>query len=161
MSLYMVVEHFRNKDAVPVYRRFRDLGRLAPGGLQYSASWVTENLDRCYQMMETEDPALLQQWDGPLERHRRLRGASRPHLKRGHGEDRTSSCNTLVTLASVAQPCGLRAVYGLTPSKSKFSSNTFTRASPNSPSCLVCVCLATICRTSSALIPRAFATRAT
>src|SRR5438128_12032404 len=29
-TLYMVVEHFRNKDAVAVYRRFRDSGRMAP-----------------------------------------------------------------------------------------------------------------------------------
>ena len=28
--LHMVVEHFKNKDAVAVYRRFRDRGRLAP-----------------------------------------------------------------------------------------------------------------------------------
>jgi hypothetical protein len=31
--LYMVVEHFKSKDAVAVYRRFRDRGRLAPEGL--------------------------------------------------------------------------------------------------------------------------------
>jgi hypothetical protein len=28
--LYMVVERFKNKDAVAVYRRFRDRGRMAP-----------------------------------------------------------------------------------------------------------------------------------
>ncbi len=28
--LFMIVEHFRGGDAVPVYRRFRDQGRLAP-----------------------------------------------------------------------------------------------------------------------------------
>jgi hypothetical protein len=28
-SLYLVVEHFKNKDAVAAYRRFRDNGRLA------------------------------------------------------------------------------------------------------------------------------------
>ncbi len=62
MSLYMVIEKFRNGDAVAVYRRFRDRGRLAPAGLSYVSSWVTENLDRCYQVMETEDRALLDQW---------------------------------------------------------------------------------------------------
>jgi hypothetical protein len=36
--LYMVVEHFREGDPVPVYRRFRDEGRLAPEGLRYHAS---------------------------------------------------------------------------------------------------------------------------
>jgi len=62
MSLYMVVENFKNGDAVPVYRRFRDRGRLAPAGLSYVSSWVTDSLDRCYQLMETEEPALLDQW---------------------------------------------------------------------------------------------------
>jgi hypothetical protein len=32
--LFMVVEHFKNNDALPVYRRFRDSGRLAPEGVQ-------------------------------------------------------------------------------------------------------------------------------
>jgi len=62
MSLYMVIENFRNRDAVPVYRRFRDSGRLAPDGLSYVSSWVSNKLDRCYQLMETEDRALLDQW---------------------------------------------------------------------------------------------------
>lgn len=62
MSLYMVIENFRNGDARPVYRRFRDRGRLAPAGLTYVSSWVTDTLDRCYQLMETEDRELLDQW---------------------------------------------------------------------------------------------------
>jgi hypothetical protein len=61
-TLYMVVEKFRNGDAVPVYRRFRDRGRLAPEGLTYVSSWVDHTLERCYQLMETEDRVLLDQW---------------------------------------------------------------------------------------------------
>ena len=60
--LYMIVEHFHDGDAVPVYRRFRDQGRLAPDGLRYVGSWVTEDLRRCFQIMECGDPALLAQW---------------------------------------------------------------------------------------------------
>ena len=60
--LYLVIENFRNGDAVPVYRRFRERGRLAPEGLTYVSSWVTDQMDRCYQLMETEDPKLLDQW---------------------------------------------------------------------------------------------------
>jgi len=58
----MIVEHFRDGDAVPVYRRFRDQGRLAPEGLRYVASWVTGDLRRCFQIMECDDPGLLAQW---------------------------------------------------------------------------------------------------
>ena len=59
--LYMVVEQFRG-DPVPVYRRFRDHGRLAPEGLRYVSSWVAQDLLRCFQVMECDDPGLLQEW---------------------------------------------------------------------------------------------------
>jgi hypothetical protein len=60
--LYMIVERFKNKDAVPVYRRFRNRGRLTPEGLTYVSSWVDEKLERCFQLMETDDRTLLEQW---------------------------------------------------------------------------------------------------
>ena len=58
----MVVENFRNGDPVPVYRRFRERGRLAPEGVQYVSSWVDEKLERCFQLMETDDRLLLDEW---------------------------------------------------------------------------------------------------
>jgi hypothetical protein len=58
----MVIEHYKNGDPVPVYQRFLQQGRLMPDGLTYVASWVEPTLDRCYQVMETADPALLEQW---------------------------------------------------------------------------------------------------
>ena len=58
----MVVETFRRGDARPVYRRFRDEGRLAPDGLRYVASWVSDDFRRCFQVMECDDPELLSQW---------------------------------------------------------------------------------------------------
>jgi hypothetical protein len=60
--LYMIVENFRGGDPVPVYRRFRDQGRLAPEGLRYIGSWITDDLRRCFQVMECENPELLAQW---------------------------------------------------------------------------------------------------
>ena len=60
--LYMVIEDFRDGDARPVYRRFRDHGRLAPEGLEYISSWVTADLQRCFQVMRCDDLALLEQW---------------------------------------------------------------------------------------------------
>lgn len=65
----MVIEHYRNGDPAPVYRRFREQGRLAPEGLHYISSWVTTDLAHCYQVMECADPALLEQW---LDRWRDL-----------------------------------------------------------------------------------------
>jgi len=59
---FVIVETFRGGDPVPVYRRFRDRGRLAPEGLQYITSWVSEDLTRCFQVMECEDRSLLDEW---------------------------------------------------------------------------------------------------
>ena len=60
--LYMIIESFKNGDPVPVYRRFRDHGRLAAEALKYVSSWVTSDMTKCYQLMECEDRRLLEQW---------------------------------------------------------------------------------------------------
>ena len=60
--LYLVTERFRRGDPVPVYRRFREQGRLAPEGLRYVVSWVTQDLTRCFQIMECDDRSLLDRW---------------------------------------------------------------------------------------------------
>ena len=59
--LYMIIEHYRNGPG-PVYERFRARGRLAPEGLSYINSWVTPDLQRCYQVMECGDRSLLDAW---------------------------------------------------------------------------------------------------
>jgi hypothetical protein len=64
---YMIIEHFRGGDALPVYRRFRDHGRLEPEGLRYVASWVTDDFRRCFQIMECEDRQLLTEWTARWE----------------------------------------------------------------------------------------------
>ena len=60
--LFMVIEHFRNRDAGPIYQRGRERGRMLPPGLEYIDSWVEPNFDRCFQLMRTDDPALLEEW---------------------------------------------------------------------------------------------------
>ena len=60
--LYMIIERFKHQNAAPVYQRFRDRGRLAPEGLTYVSSWVDAELHRCFQVMETDDRRLLDQW---------------------------------------------------------------------------------------------------
>ena len=58
----MIVEHFKDGDPRPIYRRFREHGRLAPEGLNYVSSWVDEKLERCFQLMEAGDVRLLNEW---------------------------------------------------------------------------------------------------
>jgi hypothetical protein len=59
---FVIVERFRGGDPVPVYRRFRDQGRLAPEGVRYVNSWVSTDLTTCYQVMECDDRRLLDRW---------------------------------------------------------------------------------------------------
>lgn len=60
--LYMVIEHYRGGDPKPVYARFRERGRMAPDGVRYVSSWVDTSLGRCWQVMEADDRALLDEW---------------------------------------------------------------------------------------------------
>jgi hypothetical protein len=57
----MVVERFTSGPR-PVYERARDRGRMLPPGLHYVDSWIDERLDRCFQLMETDDPGLFAEW---------------------------------------------------------------------------------------------------
>ena len=58
----MVIEQFHDRDPKPIYRRLRDQGRMMPDGLRYVGSWIEANFDRCFQVMECDDPRLLQDW---------------------------------------------------------------------------------------------------
>ena len=60
--LFMVIERFKDRDPIPVYRRVRDPGIKFPEGLNYVGSWIEPNFDRCFQLMECNDLTLLQQF---------------------------------------------------------------------------------------------------
>lgn len=59
----MVIEYYRHGPE-PVYRRAAAHGRMLPDGLRYVDSWVVDSdaLDRCFQLMQTDDPELLDTW---------------------------------------------------------------------------------------------------
>jgi len=65
--LYMVVERFKEGAAPEVYRRAREKGRMIPEGLEYVSSWVDLEFKTCYQLMRTEDVALLAVWTSVWE----------------------------------------------------------------------------------------------
>ncbi len=60
--LFMVIETFKDNDMLPIYRKVRDGGRALPDGLTYIDSWVEPNFGRCFQLMETDDLRLIQEW---------------------------------------------------------------------------------------------------
>jgi hypothetical protein len=59
----MVVERYLRGPG-PVYSRVEAKGRMLPGGLRYVDSWVVDDvpMDRCFQLMETDEPLLLDEW---------------------------------------------------------------------------------------------------
>jgi hypothetical protein len=59
---FMIIERFKDRDPAPIYARLREQGRALPDGLRYIDSWVEANFDRCFQLMECDDPILLQRW---------------------------------------------------------------------------------------------------
>jgi len=91
--LFMIIERFKDNDMLPTYRRLRDGGRMLPDGLTYLDSWVEPNFSRCFQLMETDDLRLLQEWilmwrgSGttfeivPVVRSKETREVVAPHLE--------------------------------------------------------------------------------
>jgi hypothetical protein len=63
VMFYMVIEKYRHGPG-PVYQRAAERGRMLPDGLRYVDSWVVDDdrLDRCFQLMETDDPGLIDVW---------------------------------------------------------------------------------------------------
>jgi hypothetical protein len=59
---YMVIETYLHGPG-PAYERFAERGRMLPDGLRFVDSWIDAGaLDRCFQLMEADDPALFAPW---------------------------------------------------------------------------------------------------
>ena len=59
---FMVIERFKDNKVKEVYRRTQQKGRMLPDGLKYLDSWVEQNYNRCFQLMECEDYCLFERW---------------------------------------------------------------------------------------------------
>ena len=62
MTRYMVIETYKQGCLEEVYKRFHSKGRMMPPDLNYVDSWLARDGDRCFQLMETDDPALFAEW---------------------------------------------------------------------------------------------------
>ena len=60
--LYMIVETYNPGAAPEIYRRARSQGRMLPPGLEYLDSWVDHGYSRCFQLMRTDERALIDGW---------------------------------------------------------------------------------------------------
>ncbi|OED44819.1 hypothetical protein AB833_00600 [Chromatiales bacterium (ex Bugula neritina AB1)] len=59
---YMVIETIKPNSIQLVYERFHREGRMLPNGLIYLDSWLEDQGNRCFQLMETDDARLFDQW---------------------------------------------------------------------------------------------------
>ncbi|MDH3689997.1 MAG: DUF3303 domain-containing protein [Gammaproteobacteria bacterium] len=62
VTQYMVIENFLPGCRDAVYERFAQKGRMLPQGLKYIDSWLEKDGDRCFQLMETHDRSLFNEW---------------------------------------------------------------------------------------------------
>ena len=62
MTQYMVIENFLPGCKDAVYERFARKGRMLPDGLKYLDSWLEDDGNRCFQLMETHDRSLCDEW---------------------------------------------------------------------------------------------------
>ena len=62
MKQYMVIETFLPGCKQKAYERFHTQGRMLPEGLVFLNSWLEKDGDRCFQLMETDDPSLFRVW---------------------------------------------------------------------------------------------------
>ncbi len=59
---FMVIEKFDPANARRIYERVEELGRSLPEDLAYVDSWVSDEFDRCFQLMECDDRSLIDVW---------------------------------------------------------------------------------------------------
>ena len=60
--LFMVIEIFREGNAVAIGERFRQKGRMFPEEVGYHASWVDRARVRCFQIMEAPNLEAIEEW---------------------------------------------------------------------------------------------------
>ena len=58
----MVIERFKSGAAPEIYRRFEQRGRMMPDELEYVSSWISHDLNTCWQLMQTDNVSLFDQW---------------------------------------------------------------------------------------------------
>lgn len=62
MKKYMIIEHFHANKIRELYDRFDKKGRMLPQGVHYIDSWIDENVEVCYQLMESSSLEKIEEW---------------------------------------------------------------------------------------------------
>jgi hypothetical protein len=59
---FMVIEKFHPDKMQELYRRFEQKGRMLPEGVVYINSWISEEVNSCWQVMEATSAEIIQEW---------------------------------------------------------------------------------------------------
>lgn len=62
MKTYMIIETFKPGKLKAIYRRLEENGRMQPDGLTYINSWIDEDMEKCYQVMEANSIDKIHKW---------------------------------------------------------------------------------------------------
>lgn len=62
MKKFMVVEKFKPNCFEENNKRWNERGRMLPDGLYYLNSWMNKEQNICFQLMETNDLSLFDEW---------------------------------------------------------------------------------------------------
>lgn len=95
--LFMVIEHFKNRDAVAVYRRFQEQGRMMPEGLNYVGSWVEANARPLFPTDGMRRPALVAAVGVTVARSRRIRYRTCSPIEGDNGDDNRNALMTFLS----------------------------------------------------------------
>ena len=60
--LYMIIETFHLGKVKELYKRFEEKGRQLPAGVNYINSWINEDVEICYQVMESDREKKIHEW---------------------------------------------------------------------------------------------------
>jgi hypothetical protein len=67
----MIIETFKPGKVKQIYGRLEEKGRMQPEGLTYINSWIDENMNKCYQVMEADSidkiHIWISNWDDVME----------------------------------------------------------------------------------------------
>lgn len=59
---YLIIEYFKKDKIKTLYQRLDEKGRMLPDGVIYINSWIDEKVEKCYQIMESKNLELLEEW---------------------------------------------------------------------------------------------------
>lgn len=62
LKKYLIIEHFNADKLKTLYQRFAEKGRMLPKGVRYIDSWIDEDLQTCFQLMESESYDKILEW---------------------------------------------------------------------------------------------------